>query len=440
MAERMSLSAALLTLAAAGCAHVLPPPPVTVEIAVPTEATRSFNRGLSVAERYLVSEIRERRFTHDQLWSALGPLVDSDDFTVEEAGLSIGGRSIMTVTFGKGPATVLLWSQMHGDESTATMALADIIRFLGEADSDPLRNRLREQLTIVMIPMLNPDGAELFQRRNAIGVDINRDARRLATPEARILKEVRDRVDADYGFNLHDQNPHTQAGRDGPRAAIALLAPAADFERSWGPVRARARSVASIIAGVLEAEIPGKVARYGDAFNPRAFGDLMQQWGTSTVLIESGVLDDDPEKQRLRALNVAALLAAFDTIARDGLVAVETVWYDDLPPNRGFTHDLVVRGGTLMLSGAEPMKVDMAFTWEDGVRRSGLVLSEVGDLEEEYALEVIDATDLYIHPEAPFLSLDGSGAWLLIDAPAAITLRKGPDRESELVMRIGGHH
>ncbi len=439
MAGRITRLVVLVSLAVTGCAHA-PPLVTTGEAVPPAEIVRAFNRGLTVAEGHLVTAISERRFTHDQLWSVLGPLTDSADFTVEEVGLSVQGRSIMTVTFGGGPVTVLLWSQMHGDESTATMALMDIIHFLGDAISDPLRNHLREHLTIVMIPMLNPDGAQRFQRRNAIGVDINRDARRLATPEARILKEVRDRIEADYGFNLHDQNPHTQAGRDGPRAAIALLAPAADIERSWGSVRARARAVAAVIAGALETEIPGKVARYGDAFNPRAFGDLMQKWGTSTVLIESGVLDDDPEKQRLRALNVAALLAALNAIAHDEITSMDTGWYDGLPPNRGFTHDLLVRGGTLILAGAEPMKVDMAFAWKDGVSGTGLVLSELGDLGEEYAFEVIDAANLYIHPETPFLSIDSSGVWLLLDSPAAVTLRKGPVRESELVMRIGGHH
>ena len=76
----------------------------------------------------------------------------------------------------------MLWSQMHGDESTATMALADIFRFLVEAPGDSLRERLRNRLTIVFIPMLNPDGAEVFQRENAVGIDVNRDARRLSTP------------------------------------------------------------------------------------------------------------------------------------------------------------------------------------------------------------------------------------------------------------------
>ena len=39
-----------------------------------------------------------------------------------------------------------------------------------------------------MVPMLNPDGAERYARRNAQAIDINRDALQLATPEGRLLK------------------------------------------------------------------------------------------------------------------------------------------------------------------------------------------------------------------------------------------------------------
>ena len=270
--------------------------------------------GLRIAERYRVSAITERRFTHADFWRAIEPSLKSS-FKTETVGQSILGRPIRSVTFGQGPTKVLLWSQMHGDESTASMALADIFRFLAEAPDDPLRQRLQRELTIVFIPMLNPDGAEVFQRENAVGIDVNRDARRQVTPEARALKKVHETFQPQFGFNLHDQNARTRVGRRGVQSAIALLAPAYDSVLSYNDVRGTARLVAAVLATTFAHEIPGRIAKYDDAFNPRAFGDLMQQWGTSTVLIESGALPDDPQKQRLRALNVAAILGALDAIA-----------------------------------------------------------------------------------------------------------------------------
>ena len=100
-----------------------------------------------------------------------------------------------------------MWSQMHGDEPTATMALMDLFQFLQKKDEfDSLRQVLLSKLTLHFIPMLNPDGANRFTRRNMQGIDINRDAMRMQTPEGRILKRIRDETKADWGFNLHDQN------------------------------------------------------------------------------------------------------------------------------------------------------------------------------------------------------------------------------------------
>ncbi|HWA16489.1 MAG TPA: M14 metallopeptidase family protein, partial [Gemmatimonadales bacterium] len=272
-------------------------------------------RGLAIAEQYRNPGITERRFTHATLWAALAGPLTSADLKTREIGQSIQGRGIRTITFGHGRTTVLLWSQMHGDESTATMALADIFRFLAEAKNDPLRRRLDSLLTVTFVPMLNPDGAELFQRENAQGIDVNRDARRLTSPEARALKSLRDELKPMFGFNLHDQSARARVGRGGEQAAIALLAPATDAARGFNEVRSRARLIASVIAQVLAQDIPGRIAKYDDTFNPRAFGDLIQQWGTSTVLIESGGLPGDPQKQRLRTLNAAAILGALDLIA-----------------------------------------------------------------------------------------------------------------------------
>ena len=61
----------------------------------------------------------------------------------------------------------MLWSQMHGDEPSATPALLDIADFL-LANSDQVAIRsILENYTLLIVPMLNPDGAEVWERRNS---------------------------------------------------------------------------------------------------------------------------------------------------------------------------------------------------------------------------------------------------------------------------------
>ena len=402
-----------------------------------TPDTAAFVEGLAIARRFRADRIATRRFTHAELWSALAGPSASSRLSVRPIGRSLQGREIRAVTFGSGPVRVLLWSQMHGDESTATMAIADILQFLAADAEHPLRTRLTRSLTVTFVPMLNPDGAELFQRENAVGIDVNRDARMLSTPEARALKALRDSIRPDFGFNLHDQGARTRVGTGGPQAGIALLAPAYDEDRSWNDVRTKARHLAAVLASLLAREIPGRVARYDDTFNPRAFGDLVQQWGTSTVLIESGALPDDPQKQRLRALNAALILAALDAIAGGRLETVSTAAYDDLPMNAGGANDLLVLGAQLVIPGATPLRADVAINFDDAVARSGGRLREVGDLRHTIAIDTLDASGLFLHAAPTALTRRGDQTWLRIGAPAAFELRRGADAGSPLVRRIG---
>ena len=153
-------------------------------------------------------------------------LKQAEGFEVTPVGKSIQNRSIYMVKTGTGPVKVLLWSQMHGDEPTATIALLDIFNFLRQKDAlDPIRQKILSNTTLYFIPMLNPDGAQVYQRRNAIDIDLNRDALRLQSPEARLLKSIRDSLDADFGFNLHDQSIYYTAGVSDKPATLSFLAP-----------------------------------------------------------------------------------------------------------------------------------------------------------------------------------------------------------------------
>lgn len=393
-----------------------------------------------VASQYRVSAITARRFTHKDLWAALDPIVRAPVFKTTTFGASVHGRALRAITYGSGPTTVLLWSQMHGDESTATMSLADLLAWFAEPtrDRNDLRDLLASRLTIVMVPMLNPDGAELFQRENAMGVDVNRDARRLSTPEARALKLLRDSIAPAFGFNLHDQNARTLGSTTGRQVGIALLAPAADAEKTYGATRATARLVAATMRRVLEQEIPGRIARYDDAFNPRAFGDLIQQWGTSTVLIESGALPNDPEKQQLRRVNVIALLTALNTIASGEYRDADPAQYESLPVNDRAAVDVLVVGAELVLPGQPPMRVDIAYNFDDALRQGRARVREVGDLAAVVALDTINATGQFLHPAATMLTEQGGKQWLRVNAPVQFSLRRGRETTSALVREVGG--
>jgi hypothetical protein len=225
-------------------------------------------------------------------------------------------------------------------------------------------------------------------------------------------------------------------GRNGLQAGIALLAPAADAERTWGPVRSRARLVAAGIARNIGSHIPNRVAKYDDAFNPRAFGDLMQTWGTSTVLIESGALPDDPQKQELRRINVAAILGALDAIASAGFEAADLNDYERLPFNTGGAYDLLVRGGDLVLPGMPPLRADIAINYDDPVERTGGRVREVGDLSAVVALDTVEAAGGFLHPRPEAQVREGSRVWLPIGTRAVFDLREGPQVTSRLRQRI----
>ena len=397
----------------------------------------SFTQLEGIAQRYRVPAITERRFTHEEFWQAVMPfMAKGSPLGVAEIGRSMHGRAIRAVRFGSGPATVLLWSQMHGDESTATMSLADIFNFLAADGEDPLRARLSEQLTIHFIPMLNADGAEVFERQNAAGIDINRDARRLSSPEARALKSYRDRIDPAFGFNLHDQSARTRVGRGGLQAGISLLAPAFDDSRGYNEVRSRARLVAATIVAALDDSLHGRIGKYDDSFNPRAFGDLIQQWGTSTVLIESGALPGDPEKQQLRARNVVAILAALDAIATGSYAEADPDLYESLPYNAGGAYDLLVVGGQLVIPGQPAMRADVAINYDEAVRKQDGRVREVGDLEGAVALDTLDISGKFLHPRRDALHQVSGGPRLDIGAAAKFDIRAGAATSSQLVGKI----
>lgn len=303
----------------------------------------------------------------------------------EQIGNSAENRSINLLKLGTGKTKIFLWSQMHGDEPTATMALLDLLNYMALNRNSAEVKKILSETTLLIIPMLNPDGAERFQRRTSQEIDINRDALRLQTPEARILKETRDKYNPEIGFNLHDQDPRYTVGEKGTVAAISLLAPAYNVVKNDNEVRIRAKKVVSELTLVLQQFTPDHIGRYDDSFEPRAFGDNIQKWGTSVVLIESGGWKNDPEKMFIRKLNCVGLLSVFHSIATKAYEKTGTSVYENIPMNTRNLFDIIIEKITVTFSdGRPPLIADIAINKEEvrdstGTRWEGRVV-DYGDL------------------------------------------------------------
>ena len=331
---------------------------------------------------------------------------------IEEVGHSVEGRSIHLMTLGSGPRTIFLWSQMHGDEPSATPALLDIADYLLSHADDPAAAAILEGTTLLMMPMLNPDGAEVYERRNAQGIDINRDALNLATPEGRLLKRIRDQYQPMLGFNLHDQNRRTAVGDTGVVAANAVLAVAGDEANTLTPGRLRAKRACAAITTALAPFMPERMARYDEDWSPRAFGDNLTAWGTPVVLIESGGLPAGHDISELTRLNFVAILTVLHDLVRDDLAGHDPEIYEALPRNNSNSWtDVAVRGGKVLPPGShEPYRADLSF---DILRADRLAagcpvgeqissrIVEVGDNRFISSGREIDATESLILP--PFV-------------------------------------
>jgi len=329
--------------------------------------------------------------------------------TIEDVGRSLEGRSISHLTVGRGPFHVLLWSQMHGDEPTATSALLDILNYVNRRRSTPEVQRLLDALTLHIVPMLNPDGAQRFQRRNAQGLDINRDALLLQTPEGRTLKALRDRLNPGLGFNLHNQNWRTSAGKSLEPATISLLAVAFDEARTETPGRVLAKKTCAVIRGALEPFIPGQVARYDDEFEVRAFGDNVTKWGTPVVLIETGPRAGREADRELVRLNFVAILSALDAVASGLVQQADPSAYESLPMNESGLFTVLVKGATIATGTGIPTFLgDVGLGSSRVVREAdargprravqALRIEDLGDLRVFSGLEVIDAAGLVLAP------------------------------------------
>lgn len=259
-------------------------------------------------------------------------------------GTSIQGREIGCIEIGKGKIKVLAWSQMHGDESTSTRALIDLYSFLTQNNlQSELVQSILMKYTLRIIFQLNPDGAQAYTRENALGFDLNRDAITLKQPESRILKQAIDEFKPDLCLNCHDQRSlySLTSGINPPQ--ISFLAPAVDKKLSLTPARLTAMKYIVSIQAFLRKYGFDRVGRYDESYCQDCFGDHIQAKDIPTILIESGHIIADDQREKSRYVVFLALFGALTQNLEQGSDAVVKNNYLNIPENQNILRDVVLK-------------------------------------------------------------------------------------------------
>jgi len=184
--------------------------------------------------------------------------------TVDSAGQSGEGRELLYATIGEGEDVFWLQARIHGNELHSTEAALQVLKYLTGGSQDA--KLIRENLTVVVIPMYNPDGAEanIRQSTTPTSIDLNRDWENFAQPESRAFYEVWETLQPRLALDLHHMSsaPRVEGTNDLNQFQIGAraIAPTRMTDEQW----LTNRQMSSISLDALDGFGQTHTARYPD--------------------------------------------------------------------------------------------------------------------------------------------------------------------------------
>lgn len=325
---------------------------------------------------------------------------------IELIGKSSNSLPIYKMRFGEGKLKVAAWSQMHGNESTATLAMLDLLYSL-EKDGD-LKCQLQQEVSLDFIFMLNPDGSEKWTRRNALDIDLNRDFNQESSLEIKILKDSINNGDYDYALNLHDQRTIFTTDGQHP-ATLSFLSPSENVEREITENRKKSMSVISYIYEQLKEDLPDRIGRYSDEFYPNSVGDNLMKAGIPTILFEGGHSQNDYLRNETRKFYTLALFHSLKGMIELNKSSAGFEAYFEIPENKETHYDIIYRNVTLNTDF--PCVLDVAVQFREEYSGGGEIdfvpiVVEVGDVGKKKGWKEIDCTGKFFKCEKKYPKLN----------------------------------
>jgi len=314
-----------------------------------------------------------------------------NDFEYEVIGFSELGKPIYSISIGNGSKKILIWSQMHGNESTTTKALLDFMNLVRFNSSNDSIKKLLKSCSIKIVLMLNPDGSSNYTRFNANSADLNRDAVNQTQKETRCFLNYLDNLKPNYCFNMHGQRSIFSAGEHDKPATLSFLAPSYDYDLSINDSRKEAMKLIIHANKMLSNFIPGQIAKYDDAHNPNCFGDHIQKLGIPTVLFEAGHYHGDYDRNISRRYVMLGILRMLEYITCSPTELYSVKDYLKIPNNKELFLDVIIKN----VSNTEAGYVGIQYN-ENLINNKIIFepyIKTMGDISHFYAHRLIDAKD-----------------------------------------------
>ncbi|GAB2800008.1 hypothetical protein GCM10027040_29410 [Halomonas shantousis] len=287
--------------------------------------------------------------SNEELYAELQRLnEDYDTLNLEQVGSSIGGNPLYTAVVGNGPQTLMLVTQQHGGEPLGTEAALQLLEYLAGDSAEA--QALRDEVTLVVMPRVNPDGFARWQEQAAGGqdildprlneaeVDLNRtydpeaDYSEVQAPESDAVKQVIARYQPDLMVDYHNQNNYRND--DGSLDTTSVLW-ATNEDASTEVMEAGMRAAVAI-SSALEDYEHDQLTIYPGSDNPAIGRNGLGIEGTPTLLIEQRGLQEMDQVAQGLEIDYSALASALTLegiIGLTGIIdAMASGTFDDLNP------------------------------------------------------------------------------------------------------------
>lgn len=271
---------------------------------------------------------------------------------LEVIGHSAKGRELFLAKYLSDPAnpTIMFLTQQHGNEQLTTEGALEVIKHLGTGRMA----KVLEDVNILVVPMLNPDGAmgdvdfplddyiasgdRHLTRYNANNVDINRDHVAKTQPEIQALhNNVLSAYDIDYMIDLHHQG--TRSAVDGKLVSGSILYPTTEDVSE--EVREGSKRLGAVVYQNVDPTGWGHLGKYvGGTANTIARNGIAAEYGISTLLFEMRGMSDhyrsdyvlgQKSNGYLRQQTILTLESTIKAVADGSVETMDTSFWDSLP-------------------------------------------------------------------------------------------------------------